>query len=261
MPPKINLPAERWVKGQYNQPKDENGQLVKVLAPRDGYRFDDLVDQACQQGWVGNFFPEPNNPKDFPYWGDYPLAEKQRRVFISRFGEVAYCHDIDVENESTIRILQQQIEYQGVPSDRYLTDEEKETANALGIHEDTAILEKIRKRQNYLIVNLNISPHFWITHGSVRLHSLVGLIHCPISLEDTYFDQRSQIYKLKKGGVDLDHMDKDKLNNSVFNLHWTGSEQNQVMVDWSVEEKRSFFQDAEMLSQKDSRRLFERKVL
>ena len=84
------------------------------------------------------------------------------------------------------------------------------------------------------------------------LHALVGLVHSPIYLDDVYWSQKEQRYKFKDS-KNLDHLDKDKSNNSVHNLHWTTSHQNQVMVDWSIEQKRQFFDDARGFLQKEDR--------
>ncbi|TXG97324.1 MAG: hypothetical protein E6R09_12995 [Rhodocyclaceae bacterium] len=175
----------------------------------------------------------------------YLTAENGPVTYVSVFGEIACCYNKKAENP-TYRVMQQQLDLQHVPSDFYLTASERKEAEALGIHPDTVILEKIKTRQKYISINLNISAHYRDTHGTVRLHNMVGLVHSPICSDDTWWDERTQLYRLK-GGLNWDHLDKDKANNSVYNLNGTTATRNKVMVDWTLEQKRQFFRDAEKL--------------
>jgi len=216
------------VKGQYNKPKDGKGNLVQVLSPKAGYTQDDLLLQAYRRGWKDNFFSEPDNPNNFPYWDNYLMPEGGAEVFVSVFGEIACCFNKDVEIPK-YSVLEQQWNKQWMPDD----------------HEEW-------KRQKYLYVYFNNSPYYNVTHGGLMLHSMVGLVHSPIYLEDVVWDERLQRHKLT-GRFNLDHLDQDKYNNSVYNLNWTTNTRNQQMtgVDWSVEQKRQFFADREKLSREN----------
>lgn len=239
--------SDDWVKGQFNKPRDGNGNLVQVLSPGAGYTQDDLLLQAYKRGWTDNFFSDPDNPHNFPYWDNYLMPESGAEVTVSVFGEVVCCYDRDVEFPN-FRIMAQQWELQHMPDDFSLTIKERRDAEAKAIHPDTAILNKIRQRQKYLIVNINTNTSYKQTHGSQRLHSMVGLVHSPICLEDTWWDDKLQMYRLK-GNFALDHLDTDKANNSIYNLNWTTDKRNQRMtgVDWPFEQKRQFFKDSEKL--------------
>jgi len=215
------------VKDQYNKPKDSNGNRIAVLPPWVGYTQDDLLLQAYRRGWKDNFFSEPDNPNNFPYWDNYIMPEGGAEVFVSVFGEVACCFDRNVETP-IYSVLEQQWNRQWMPDD-----------------------PEEWKRQKYLYVYFNNSPYYNVTHGGLMLHSMVGLVHSPICLEDVEWDEGLQRHKLKlKGKFNLDHLDKDKSNNSVYNLNWTTNWRNKRMtgVDWSIEQKRQFFTDAEKLS-------------
>ena len=224
------MPSSTPVKGQYNKPKDGNGNLVQVLSPSWGYTQDDLLRQAYQRGWTDNFFSEPDNPYNFPYWDKYLMPEGGAEVYVSVFGEVACCFDKEVETPR-YSVLEQQWNRQWMPDDK-----------------------EEWKRQKYLYVYFNNSFYYNITHGGLMLHSMVGLVHSPICAGDVKWNQALQRYELK-GKFNLDHLDKDKSNNSVYNLNWTTSTQNQVMVDWSIEEKRALFADAEKLDKENRDKL------
>jgi len=237
-----------WVKAQFNIPRDPYGNLASVLWPRDGYTYEDLQVQAIYHGRENNIFSDPDNPDNFPYWDKYLMPEGGAEVFVSVFGEVACCYNKHGDEEPKFRVLAQQWELQHMPDDFSLTIKERKEAEVKGIHPDTAILNKVKSRQKYLIININTNTCYKQTHGSQRLHSMVGLVHSPICLEDTEWDAISQMYRLK-GSFALDHLDKDKTNNSVYNLNWTTDKRNQRMtgVDWPVEQKWQFFKDAEKL--------------
>lgn len=219
-----------WVKEQFNKPKDSNGNLVEVLSPRAGYTQDDLLLQAYKRGWTDNFFSDPDNPNNFPYWDKYLMPEGGAEVFVSVFGEVACCFDSNVETPK-YSLLEQQWNRQWIPDDK----------------------EEWR-RQKYLYVYFNNSHYYNITHGGLMLHSMVGLVHSPITQDAAWYDWKEGRYKLKPK-VNLDHLDKDKSNNSVYNLNWTTSSRNTVMTDWSVEQKMQFFRDAEKLSRENRDKL------
>lgn len=225
------------VKHQFNKPKDARGNSVDVLQPGEGYTTDDLLRQAYAKGWTSNFFSEPDNARNFPYWDNYLMPENGPEVYVSVFGEVACCFNRNVENKR-FRILEQQWNKQYDPDD---SD------------------EKAKDRQKYLYVYFNNSPYYNITHTGQMLHSMVGLVHSPIYLEDTEWDDRTQMYRLR-GRFNLDHLDTDKSNNSVFNLNWTTHWRNQQMtgVDWPIEQKRQFFRDAEKLPKEDRDKLLMR---
>ena len=229
MPP-ISSVQKQKVKDQYNKPKDSNGNFVEVLPPRGGYSQDELLLQAYRRGWTDNFFSEPESPNNFPYWDKYLMPEGGAEVFVSVFGEVACCFDRNVETPK-YSLLEQQWNRQWMPDD-----------------------QEEWKRQKYLYVYFNNSPYYHITHGGLMLHSMVGLVHSPICDKDTEWDADAQMYRLK-GGFALDHLDKDKSNNSVHNLNWTTSSRNTVMTDWSVEQKMQFFRDAEKLSRENRDKL------
>lgn len=218
------------VKDQYNKPKDSNGNFVAVLPPRGAYSQDDLLLQAYRRGWTDNFFSEPDKPNNFPYWDKYLMPEGGAEVYVSVFGEVACCFDRNVETPK-YSLLEQQWNRQWMPDDK-----------------------EEWKRQKYLYVYFNNSHYYNITHGGLMLHSMVGLVHSPITQDATWYDWKEGRYKLKPK-VNLDHLDKDKSNNSVYNLNWTTSTQNQVMVDWSIEEKRALFADAEKLDKENRDKL------
>lgn len=241
-----------WVKRQFNKPKDSKGNLVEVLQPKDGYTIDDLLLQAYMRGWKDNFFPELDNPNNFPYWDNYLMPEGGAEVLVSVFGEVVTCFKNNSDDEPKFRVMAQQWELQHMPDDFNLTAEERREAEAKGVHPDTVILNKIRRRQKYLIININTNAGYKQTHGSQRLHSMVGLVHSPICCEDTEWDSNIQMYRLK-GTFALDHLDTDKSNNSVYNLNWTTDKRNQRMtgIDWPFEQKMQFFKDAEKLSRED----------
>ncbi|HQU81343.1 MAG TPA: hypothetical protein PLU47_17975 [Azonexus sp.] len=245
-----------WVKEQFNKPKDSNGNFVAVLPPRGGYSQDDLLLQAYKRGWTDNFFSDSDNPNNFPYWDSYLMPEGGAKVFVSVFGEVACCYNPHSDDVPKFRVMAQQWELQHMPDDFSLTIKERREAEAKGIHPDTAILNKIRQRQKYLIVNINTNTCYKQTHGSQRLHNMVGLVHSPICYEDTEWDANAQMYRLK-GSFALDHLDTDKSNNSVYNLNWTTDKRNQRMtgVDWPIEQKMQFFRDAEKLSRENRDKL------
>jgi len=213
------------VKSQYNKPRDDKHKLVQVLQPG-LYSFEALIQQARDRGWKDNIFPCPDSPNDFPYWDTYLTDRNCPEVLVSRYGEVACCYNREAEKPS-YKILEQQWNKQWIPND---TEEQK--------------------RQKYLYVYLNNSPYYNITHSGLMLHSMVGLVHSPIALSDTYWDGKENRYRLKPN-INLDHLDTDKANNSVFNLNWTTGYINQIMINWSIEQKRKFFEDAEVLNKQD----------
>jgi hypothetical protein len=224
----------KFVKDQYNRPKDSSGNLVNVLRPG-MYSIQQLIQHPRENGWKGDVFPDADSPNSFPYWDTYLTGIKGMNCLVSIFGEVACCFNTNAEN-SEYRVMQQQWEYQMVPSDFDLTEKELELCVEDDIHTDTAILEKLRSCQKYLSINFNVNPHYAVTHGSQRLHAIVGLVHSPITHDAVFWDSKSQRYRLKPK-ASLDHLDKDKANNSVFNLSWISGGKNQVMTDWTIEHK------------------------
>lgn len=237
-----------WIKRQFNKPRDVNGNRASVMEPKNGYAYEDLQMHAIYHGWGNNIFSDPDSPNDFPYWDNYLMPEGGAEVFVSVYGEVACCYNKHSDEIPSFRVLAQQWNLQHIPEDYILSPTELREAKGNGVERDTAILNKVKSRQKYLYVNINTNACYKQTHSSVALHSMVGLVHSPILLEDTEWDARSQMYRLK-GSFALDHLDKDKTNNSVFNLNWTTGTRNQLMtgVSWSIEQKRQFFKDAAKL--------------
>ena len=217
------------VKGQFNKPKDYRGNFVAALSPG-MYQFEQLRQHPRKQGWKGDLFPDADNPNSFPYWDTYLTGRNGPDVLVSVFGEVAVCFDPAAEY-SRYRVLEQQWNKQYFPSD---SDAEA------------------RGRQKYLYVYFNNSPYYNVTHTGLMLHSMVGIVHSPVTLEAVYWCPTEDRYKLKPK-INLDHLDRDKANNSVFNLNWVTGDQNTRMtgVDWPEEQKRQFFRDAEKIPRED----------
>ena len=250
MPCELNFPVDPWVKGQYNRPRDREGDLLTVIQPGPRLYSDvELIAATRNKGWSGSVFPSSDELYPESYWDQYYIKNGSD-VLVSRYGEVAIWSS-NKEGEG-YRVLQQQWESQITADDFELTRREAEKAQRLGVSVEAAILEKLRQRQKYLAINLNTNSAYHLTHGQVWLHALVGLVHSPIYLDDVYWSQREQRYRFTCS-QNLDHLDKDKSNNSVHNLHWTTSNQNKMMVDWSIEQKRQFFDDAREILQKEDR--------
>lgn len=221
------------VKGQFNKPRNNYGQIIDVLTPG-MYSFEQLRQHPRKLGWKGDLFPDPDNPNTCPYWDTYLNGSDRSDVLVSFFGEVAVCFNPSAEYPR-YRVLEQQWNKQHLPSD---SDAEA------------------RRRQKYLYVYFNNSPYYTVTHSGLLLHSMVGIVHSPVTLEAVFWCPAEGRYKFKPK-INLDHLDTDKANNSAFNLHWITGDQNKRMtgVDWSVEDKMQFFRDIEKITKEDRDRL------
>lgn len=239
------------VKDNYNEPTDKAGNAVQMLLAG-WYTRCELKSHAITQGFLGRVFDEEDGLDC--YWVTYVLGEcASIEVLVSAYGEVAVSFDLEAEKRK-YRVLLTQWNYQFIPSELEPTPAEIEEAKEIGCSVSEFVLDRIRRTQKYLMVNFNNNEHYLQTHSTQFLHTLVGITHSDIPLEATYWDQKNQIYRFKKS-PQVDHLDKNKANNSKFNLFWMTEEKNLVMVDWSVEQKQAFYRDAVYLDSCDRERL------
>lgn len=245
---------QKHVKDNYNAPTDFSGNSVCTL--RGGaYTRDQLKDHAISHGYIGRVFDEEDGLDC--YWVRYLTGgDSHSEILISVYGEVAGCFDLNAE-ERHYKILLTQWDYQFVPSWFEPTKEEKELAAELECSTDSLVLERLKQTQKYLKVNFNNNEIYTVTHGDLRLHSLVGITHSDVPLDATWWDEKNQIYRLKPRSV-VDHLDKNKSNNSKFNLYWSTGEQNTVMIDWTIQQKRQFYRDAIYLDSGDREQVVRR---
>lgn len=242
------------VKGNYNAPTDITGKSACTLKGGK-YTRDQLKDHAIRHGYVGRVFDEEDGLDC--YWVRYLTGgNSDSEILISVYGEVAGCFDMNAE-ERDYKILLTQWDYQFVPSGFSPTAEERELSAELECSIDSLVLERIKQTQKYLMVNFNNNDQYLRTHGALWLHVLVGITHSDIPLEATWWDEKNQIYRFKKG-PQVDHLDKNKSNNSKFNLYWSTGDQNLVMTTWPIEQKRVFYRDAFYLDSGDREQLLRR---
>lgn len=244
----------KYVKGHYNAPTDIAGNSVCTLKGGE-YTRDQLKDHAISHGYIGRVFDEEDGLDC--YWVRYLTGgNSDSEILISVYGEVAGCFNLNAE-ERHYKSLMTQWDYQFVPSGFEPTKEERELAAELECSVSDVVLERVKQTQKYLMVNFNNNEIYAVTHGAQRLHSLVGITHSDIPLKATWWDEKNQIYRFKTGPV-VDHLDKNKSNNSKFNLYWSTGEQNTVMIDWTIEQKRQFYRDAIYLDSGDREQLVRR---
>lgn len=239
------------VKDNYNKPTDKTGKAAHVLLA-DWYTRDQLKSHAITQGYLGRVFDEEDGLEC--YWVNYVMGESASiEVLVSAYGEVAVSFDLEAE-ERKYRVLMTQWNYQFIPSEFEPKPAELAEAKEIGCSVSDLVLARLKRTQRYLMVNFNNNEHYLQTHSTQYLHTLVGLTHSDIPLEATYWDEKNQIYRFKKS-PQVDHLDKNKANNSKFNLFWATSEKNQVMVTWPLEQKRVFYRDITYLDSCDREQL------
>ncbi|NTV72369.1 MAG: HNH endonuclease [Azonexaceae bacterium] len=192
------------VKGQLNRPKNGDGGEMRILQPGT-FSIRELITFARQQGF--DSFPDPSDPRNFPYWQTYCTSGACPRVLVSCTGMVA----AKFGEADIYQILQQQWSYQGQES----------------------------WSQKYLNVWLATNPAYPTDSSAHGLHRLVGSLHSNITTDLVYTDVYGR--NVLRPRLQVDHLDKDKSNNSVFNLFLVTAEQNQRMRSFSVDEKRAYY--------------------
>ncbi|HEY9826500.1 MAG TPA: HNH endonuclease [Stenomitos sp.] len=210
------------VKGQFNQPKGTDGTEMPILWPSytpvidefgnkrnigRTYSTAELMAFAKEQGFEA--LPDRDDPLSFPYWESWRTTGDCPRVLTSITGIVAACFK---DRPDTWKVLQQQWNHQR-PSPQ---------------------------GQKYLQVWFADNPCYPTASAAHNLHKLVADLHCDYTTDIAYENSDGEL--VLRPGLHGDHLDKDKTNNSIFNLYLVTSEQNERMRYYSVEEKRMFYE-------------------
>lgn len=192
------------VKGQLNRPKDAAGNELGVLLPGQ-YSIRQLIGFARESGWK-DVFPNDDDPTCFPFWNTWLTLAECPNVLVSRTGIVAARFGQD----DIYRVLQQQWSYQKPSEDS----------------------------QKYLQVWLADNPYYSGDSTAHNIHRMVARLHCEYT-EDCVTTDAEGSFILKEGIV-VDHLDTDKSNNSVFNLHWISKDLNQKLRWMRQEDKKRY---------------------
>lgn len=182
------------VKGQLNTPRDFSGNEMPILQPGRGYSILDLRHHARQVGFVYPF-PDRDDPHSFPYWETYPTAKECPEVLVAKSGMVA----VSYRRDDQYTILTQQWSHQAPKIDA----------------------------QKYLQVWMATNP-LVLDSSAHNLHRLVARTHCEITADCVYRDWQGNLRV--KPGVQVDHADCNKANNSFYNLTLISKEANQRLI-------------------------------
>jgi hypothetical protein len=193
------------VKGQFNTPRTSDGRVMPVLQP-DRYSPLDLISFAKRQGF--DPFPNSDDPSNRPYWQSWATQGECPDILVSCTGIVAACFG----GGNTYTVLQQQKNFQAPYPDA----------------------------QKYLQVWFADNPNYASDSSAHDLHRLVGRLHCPYTEDCVYL--AGDGYRLKSG-LQLDHTDTDKLNNSSSNLRWISKELNQRLRSYKLEDKKRYIEN------------------
>lgn len=171
------------------------------------HQFIDLIRHARSSGFSA--FPNADEPEDFPFWGTYQTSGECPLVLVGITGEVI----VQYPERSTVRSLMQQWNYQG----------------------------QGKESQKYLDVWFSANPSYPKESSAHSIHRLVGLVHVPYT-QDCFYRDGNGLLQCRPG-LQIDHQDGDKSNNSFFNLHWVTADQNQRMRSWTKERKQMYFNE------------------
>lgn len=225
------------VKGQFNMPRNANGELLDVLQPGyfvgdnfKSYKYtkDQLIAHSQKLGYP-YAFPCDEDIYNRHFWKVFPTSGNCPEYLVSKTGiAVGRYHD----KPGSYRVLQQQWNNQDF--DPGLKRELEELLKL----ENRQLALNLVFQQRYLQVRMSTNPDAFKTSSAYDLHRLVGTLHSDITTDLVYWD--GSRFALRPY-IQVDHEDKDKSNNSFDNLKLVTPEQNRVMIGWFPEEKREYY--------------------
>ena len=196
-------------KKQFNRPKDQSGNLCKVIQP--GLYWEHQLRQQRER------------------WETLQTTGSASIVRGSDVGEIA----VKFPDKEKYRVMQQQC---------FLTsplgfDEIHAFRNQ---REMTASLSKFLRdiEDGYLYVWLRLHAYWKEKSIPVPLHQLVAELFVPYNHLCTDYDWRGNEYL--RQDLEVDHLDGDRLNNAASNLVFVPSKINKQWVGWGVEKKLEF---------------------
>lgn len=193
-------------KKQFNRPKDHLGEMCQVIQP--GLYWEDQLQRQRE------------------CWKSLPTSDRASIIKGSEVGEVA----VKFPDKEKYRVMQQQCLLTspvGFDEIRAFRGQREMTTNL------TKFLTEIE--DGYLYVWLPLHAYWKDKTIPVPLHQLVADLFVPYNHLCTDYDWRGN--ECLRSGLEVDHLDGDRMNNAASNLVFVPPEINKLWVGWDVEKK------------------------